>query len=210
MDFTGALHKWNNLIEMAHLFGTANIRIFACSQGSSRAKPDEWKVGVKRLRHLADVAEERGITLVIETHPNTYADTLNSTLQLLEDTQHDSIRINLDFLHLWESGSPPSQALRALQPYVVNCHLKNVKSRAHLGVFAPDNVYSPSGRREGMISLSEGAVNYSDALLDLFKYGEQLPLAIEWFGDRPFQHLMLEREWLLQAEHHFKTGKIGG
>jgi 3-dehydroshikimate dehydratase len=210
VDFATTLQQWQHLIGIAHRFETTNIRIFACGQGSNHAKPDEWKVCMKRLRHLADIAEERGVTLVIETHPNTYADTLKSTLQILDDTHHDSIRINLDFLHLWETGSQPREALRALRPYVVNCHLKNVKSWEHLEEFAPDNVYSPSGRREGMISLSEGIVNYSDALYDLFQFGEGIPLAIEWFGDRPFQYLMLEREWLIQMEQQFRTSKIGG
>ena len=43
--------------------------------------------------------------VLLETHPNTLTDTLPSTIELLEEVNHPNLKINLDFLHIWESGA---------------------------------------------------------------------------------------------------------
>ena len=46
---------------------------------------------------------------MLETHPNTLTDTLPSTIELLEEVNHPNLKINLDFLHIWESGASNRQ-----------------------------------------------------------------------------------------------------
>ncbi|EFM12164.1 Xylose isomerase domain protein TIM barrel [Paenibacillus curdlanolyticus YK9] len=192
--------KWKELLSLARLFQTNKLRIFAGNRASESASREEWERCMKRLRDLADMSSAYGIYLIVETHPMTYADCLPSVLKLLEDTDHPYIRLNLDFLHMWEADCSPEEAYRKLKPWVHHFHFKNVRDRDSLSVFAPDNVYSPSGHRQGIVSLSEGALSFSEIvkLLEL----DQTPFSasIEWFGDDPYHQLKEEMRWLRQVE----------
>nr|WP_237179224.1 sugar phosphate isomerase/epimerase family protein [Paenibacillus sp. MMS18-CY102] len=198
--FEGQEAKWKELVSLARLFRTDKLRIFAGNQASAAASRESWEQCMAKLRHLADISSEYGVYLIIETHPMTYADCMPSILRLLEDTDHPYIRLNLDFLHMWEAGCTPEEAYRQLKPWTHHFHFKNVRDRDNLGVFAPDNVYSPSGHRNGIVSLANGVLPYADIVQMLEQ--EQTPLAasIEWFGDDPYQQLKEEMMWLKQVE----------
>jgi 3-dehydroshikimate dehydratase len=195
------LERGQMLFSLAQTFRTNKLRIFAGNRPSTMASPRDWEQCVIRLHELARIASVSGIYLVIETHPNTYADTLSSTLRLLHESAHPHIRVNLDFLHIWELGSDPLEAYRDLKAVTVNYHLKNISGRNRLGVFAPDNVYSPSGDRRGLTALSEGAVNYSPIIEQLDRDNSTYTAAIEWFGDQPFRYLEKELAWLKKHEY---------
>ncbi|OAS17726.1 sugar phosphate isomerase/epimerase family protein [Paenibacillus oryzisoli] len=190
------LERGNSLFALAQTFRTNKLRIFAGNQSSSVANPRVWERCVTRLRNLAQLASENGVYLVIETHPKTLADTLISTLRLLDEVAHSHIRVNLDFLHIWELGSDPLYAYRALKEWTINYHLKNISCRDKLGVFAPDNVYSPSGDRDGLTTLSDGIIDYTSIVEQLDRDNMTYTAAIEWFGDHPFYYLEKELAWL--------------
>lgn len=199
-QWTNAERKWQTLITLALLFRTDKIRIFAGNQASAAAIMEERMLCINRLRQLAEYSSRFGVYLVIETHPDTYSDTLESTIRLLNDVDHDHVRINLDFLHMWEVGCEPLDAYRALKPWIVNYHMKNVATRDSLDLFSPCNVYSPNGIRSGMTKLADGMIDYTS----IIKYleSEQTPHAasIEWFGDEPHRLLHEEMTWLKQVE----------
>jgi 3-dehydroshikimate dehydratase len=164
------------------------------------ADSEAWLQCITRLRELARMASEHDSYLVIETHPNTLADTLSSTLRLLRETAHDHLRVNLDFLHVWELGSAPIDAYRELKAWTVNYHLKNISGRNRLDVFAPDNVYSPSGDRSGLTALSDGIIDYSAIIEQLVRDDSPHTASIEWFGEQPFRYLESELAWLKKQE----------
>ncbi|QYR19386.1 sugar phosphate isomerase/epimerase [Paenibacillus sp. sptzw28] len=199
--------KWKSLIALSHSFRTDKIRIFAGNKPSASASPGDWEHCVGRLRELAQISFDYGVYLVIETHPDTFADTLQSTLRLLKDVGHAHVRINLDFLHLWESGTNPLEAYNGLKTWTVNYHLKNIAGREMLGIFAPGNVYSPTGSRMGMTALSDGLIDYSPVIGQLERDQCQHPVAIEWFGDQPHLHLQTELSWL--KERKFRSDVHG-
>ena len=59
-----------------------------------------------------------GIELVVETHPDTLADTIASTTRLIDDVRSPNLRINFDALHVWEGGTDTVEGLRILKPFV--------------------------------------------------------------------------------------------
>jgi 3-dehydroshikimate dehydratase len=134
--------------------------------------------------------------VVIETHPATLADTLESTLRLIHEVDHNNLRINLDFLHLWESGTQPQVSYNQLIPWVVNFHLKNVLSDQHLSVFEPSNIYSPNGDRTGITPIGKGQIDYSSLMKFLVRKGTPYGASIEWFGNNPLNYLEEEMSWL--------------
>ena len=201
--YSSVLDKLDGLIALCREFGTDKIRIFAGSRSSASATPVEWQLAVKRLRQMAQRTEEHGIRLVIETHPETYADSLASTMRLLAEVDHPALRVNVDFLHLWEAGDDLLPAYRALRPYAVNYHLKNVSQRSALGVFAPLNVYSPNGTREGITRLADGAIDFVEVVRTLTADETPYSASIEWFGPQPFDALQRELAWLRDVEAHY-------
>jgi 3-dehydroshikimate dehydratase len=192
--------KWYELISIAQLFKTDKIRIFAGNKASASASEEEWGLCIARLRHLVEISSAYGIYTVIETHPCTFADNLQETLRLLAEVNHEFLCINLDFLHLWEVECPPYEAFWQLKPWIVNFHFKNVLNQESLHVFSPNNVYSPSGYRDGMVPLANGAIDFSEIVNLLMKEQTTFPASIEWFGDEPFHRLRSELQWLKEVE----------
>lgn len=195
------LRQGSKLIRHARSFQTEKIRIFAGNIGSAGASEEIWRQSVKQIRALSGLCQEFGIRLVIETHPGTLADTLASTQRLLHEVDHESLGINLDLLHVWEAGEDPLQAAADLRTRTVCYHLKNVSHREELSVFEPSNVYSPSGSREGIVALGQGAVDYRAALRHMIELCGPLSFSasVEWFGERPFAYLAEEMGWLQDA-----------
>ncbi|AUM63803.1 sugar phosphate isomerase/epimerase [Brevibacillus laterosporus] len=194
--FSKTLDKGKRLISLAKWLGVNRIRTFAGQKASAEVSASERTLYVKYLRELCELCGENGMELLLETHPNTLTDNLASTLTLLEEINHPAVAINLDFLHIWESGADPIDSFENLQPWVRHYHLKNIVSTEYLGVFQPNNVYSPSGSREGIVPLAYGAVDYS-SILEVIAKTEYFA-SIEWFGPNPAKVLREEMRWLRQ------------
>lgn len=169
------------LSSLAKRWGTNKIRTFVGKQGSSDTSKKGRKELISRLRMLCDYLESKGQILLVETHPNTLADNLPSTMQLLEETNHSSLRVNFDVLHMWESGINPIVAMKQLRPYISHFHFKNIASRAQLDVFSPNNVYAASGSRDGMVPLFEGSIDYDEFLAGVHSLNG-VDASLEWFG----------------------------
>lgn len=174
--------KLDQLATLARRWGARKLRTFAGRVGSVEARPDERARIVEQLRGACQRSADRGLLLLVETHPNTLADTAESTLRLLAEVDHPALRINFDVLHVWEGGDEPSAALARLRPYVSHFHLKNVSARERLEVFAPANVYSAAGSRVGMVPLFDGVFDYRAFLTDLAG-DSRLDASLEWFGE---------------------------
>jgi 3-dehydroshikimate dehydratase len=174
--------KLDQLSALARRWGATKLRTFAGRLGSAETTSAARARVVERLRGACQRLADRGQLLLVETHPNTLADTTASTLRLLAEVNHPALRINFDVLHIWEGGDDPTSALSRLRPYVSHLHLKNVSQRERLDVFAPANVYSAAGSRVGMVPLFEGAFDYRTFLAGLAG-DARWEASLEWFGD---------------------------
>ncbi|WP_096086854.1 sugar phosphate isomerase/epimerase family protein [Agaribacterium haliotis] len=178
---------------LARQWGAKKLRTFSGSKASADISDEQRALWTKRLREHCVIADDYGLQLVVETHPNTLADTLASTKRLIEEVNHPALRINFDVIHVWEMGSEPVNAFSQLEPKVVHVHLKNVASRKQLPVFAPANVYAPAGTREGMSTLFEGQFDYRRFLCDVFRKStldwSELDASLEWFGPNSIRTL---------------------
>lgn len=189
--------KLDALSRLARHWGARKLRTFAGRRSSTEASREERAHVVKRLRGACQRVAEQGQVLLVETHPRTLADTTDSTLRLLAEVNHPALRINFDVLHVWEGGDDPTSSLARLLPHVAHFHLKNVSSRERLDVFAPDNVYSAAGSRQGMVPLFEGAFDYGNFLAELAS-DARLEASLEWFGDDVMSTLSYDRHAIEQ------------
>lgn len=184
VDGQAARDKAARLSRVAQTWGADKLRTFAGSRGSALVRADERRLWVDRLRELCKVVEAHGLRLVVETHPGTLADQRDSILRLAEEVDHPALRFNFDVLHVWEGGSDPVEVWKLIEPLIVHIHLKNVSSRELLSVFAPPNVYAPSGSRTGMVPLFEGSFDYQRFLQFACSRASwhELDASLEWFG----------------------------
>lgn len=199
-----ARDKAVQLCELCQHWGARKLRTFAGDKASADVTIEERRTWVVRLRELCDIAAAHGVLLVVETHPNTLADTHGSTLQLLEEVSHPALRLNLDVIHVWEAGTEPVEALRRLEPFVAHMHWKNITRRDLLPVFAPGNVYAPAGSRVGMVELFGGAYDFRRFLRFVMTESnlnsDSLDASLEWFGGDVFATLQGDRAQLRQFE----------
>lgn len=182
-----AIRHTRDLCRLARHWRAPKVRTFAGQQGSAGMSAHRRRQLTHRLRVLAQCVADEGLSLMLETHPGTLADTVDSTLALLADADHPALGINFDVLHVWESGADPCAALDQLAPWVRHCHFKNIGDYRQLGVFAPANVYSPAGCREGMVPVLDGACDYRPLLTALANRqrrsgSDPLDISLEWFG----------------------------
>ena len=76
--------EFTPVLDSAQALGADRIRVWAGRVGSAVADEAEWARTVERLQDAASEASERGITLALEFHSGTLADTASSTMRLLD------------------------------------------------------------------------------------------------------------------------------
>lgn len=81
----GAHEPLAPVLDSAEALGADRIRIWAGTIGSDAATDDDWRGTVDRLQAAAAEAEGRGISLALEFHSGTLADTAPTTLRLLDE-----------------------------------------------------------------------------------------------------------------------------
>lgn len=178
-------HATADICRLARRWGARKVRTFAGQTGSHHISPEaRWRL-TARLRDACAIAHDQGCRLLVETHPGTLADTLASTVRLIEEVDHPALAINFDTLHVWEGGDEPAFAHQTLLPHVRHYHLKNVRSRADLPVFAPANVYAAAGKRTGMTPLFDGTFDYI-GFLEHISPLDDVDASLEWFGGNCF------------------------
>lgn len=192
-DPDALVRKTLDLCGLAQRWGARKIRTFAGSTGSAETAPERALFIAERLRTLCGLAADHGLSLLVETHPGTLADSLSSTRALIAAVGHPALKINFDVLHVWEGGDDPVAARRALRPHIGHYHLKNIRDRDDLPVFEPGNVYAAAGRRDGMVPLFDGAVDYRRFLAELAD-DPTAEGSLEWFGNDCYAVLRHDRE----------------
>ncbi|HDR4456815.1 sugar phosphate isomerase/epimerase family protein [Bacillus cereus] len=194
-DFEKTIEKSEQLVVLANWFNTNKIRTFAGQKGSEDFSEQERKEYVKRIHKICDVFAQHNMYVLLETHPNTLTDTLPATIELLEEVNHPNLKINLDFLHIWESGADPIDSFHQLKPWTLHYHFKNISSANYLHVFEPNNVYAAAGIRIGMVPLFEGIVNYDEIIQEV--RDTNLFASLEWFGHNSKEILKEEMKVLI-------------
>ncbi|MBU1311752.1 MAG: sugar phosphate isomerase/epimerase [Gammaproteobacteria bacterium] len=206
-------HKVQLLARLARHWGSEKIRTFAGAVGSSCLDGQQRHALFSRLQLVCDWLAPHGINLVIETHPNTYADSVSATLELFAAVNRNNMQLNFDVLHVWESGADIIAALDALQGLINHFHFKNISDATHLSVFAPDNVYAAAGSREGMAPIFDGVVDYAGFIDYLQQHPNarlrNLDASLEWFGNHCKKVLGRDRYLLqLQQQHNQSSALV--
>ncbi len=94
----------------AAALGAARIRVWAGTEGSAGASARTRANVTASLREAAEIAASRGLSVALEFHSGTVADTPASTVRLLDDVGHDALST------YWQPpvGEPDDRALHGL------------------------------------------------------------------------------------------------
>ncbi len=188
-NFTGTQKELRESIDRAYCcitqaraLGCPLIRAFVSHIGSAEATETEWGQCVSTLKELATEAADTGITFAVETHPGQLMDTVEATLTLIHRVDAPGLRVLLDIWHLYHEGqADPIAALKALYPYTVHIHAKNM-------------IRTPSGSR--IAYLEDGDLDYHGFLKALKETNYDGFISVEWFGDNPWTAAAKELAYL--------------
>ena len=110
-------------IELASKLGTPYIRILADLEPQPDGEVDDEAV-LAALRHLIPIAEEKGVTLLIETN-GVYTDTKRLS-ELLANAASDAVGALWDVHHPYRfAGESPDTTVKNLGAYIKYVHVKD-------------------------------------------------------------------------------------
>ena len=169
------------LLDAAEALSCRRLRIWAGTSGSAQTGRDERRRVVAAVRRLADAASIRGQELAFEHHDGTLADTVDSTLQLLEEVDRPNVGT------YWQPrvGEKTGTALKGLDALLP--HLRGI----HVFSWWPDHE---------RMSLSGRADLWTGVIDTLTLAGQDLDLMLEFLPDDDESRLPSEaaqlRSWL--------------
>ncbi|HMJ70783.1 MAG TPA: sugar phosphate isomerase/epimerase family protein [Cyclobacteriaceae bacterium] len=126
----------------------AGVKMVVWGSGGARRIPDGFDPATARnqfidiARKVAPIAKKYGVVLAFESLNSTetnFINTAEQALQLVQEVDHRSFRLNIDFYHMLMEGEGPAIIEKAGK-YVVHCELAEKEGRSAPGVHHQDFV----------------------------------------------------------------------
>jgi len=125
--FAPHLDKFHRAIELAHLFGTPNIRVFSYYP----ADGSDWtlwrNVVMDRMRTKADIAQRNGIVLFHENEHRIFGDSPERLADLFSQVVSPSLKAAYDAANFVYCGYDPIVGWEASKPHLGHLHIKDWK-----------------------------------------------------------------------------------
>jgi len=158
-------------LHIARWLRTPLVRVWASDVGSAEASEEVWRAVVDDGRNAADRAAKLDLTLVVEMHAGTVADTAEGAVRLMQEVGRDNFRLNYQ-VSAHDDGQSPEERLQATLPWVSHVHAQNYETLA--GQPADPVVRAP---------LASGVVKYEPLVSMLKDAGYRGCLAVEFAHD---------------------------
>ncbi len=169
-------------VAMTAALGTGLLRVWAAPVPKA---PDDIAPVVSLMRETAAAAEANGITVVIERHAGSFADTAERAERLLDAVDRPNVALNyqpLDSLRWGEAGDQPHDCARLIgrSRYF---HVKNYYASS-----------DGSGPLRPFASIANGVLDYRAILQAASAGGYDGPLSIEFLAadDRPAEEKLAQ------------------
>ena len=120
-------------LELAQRFKCDTVIAFGFEECDNR-RENRLQI-LKAFERIAEQAAEAHVTVALENEPDFWIDRPESTIKLLEEINHPSLKLNWDAANLhWGGQEPDEAAVDLLKDYIVNLHIKD---------FSPDDPEQP-------------------------------------------------------------------
>lgn len=143
-DFESYLKVFERALDIADILCTDKIRMFSFYIPEGEAPEDYREEVMERLKIMADISEQRGITLMMENEGRLYGDIGDRCLDIMETVDSPFLRMLFDPANFIASGVRPYEdCLGILKPYISHFHVKDA-------TFSPRKTV-PAGAGEGKV-----------------------------------------------------------
>jgi len=164
--------------------GARYIRIYGgnLEAGDTENIETKRKKLIESLRHLGDLAAEKGVTLVVENHFNTMTVSAKDSAALIRDVNHKAVRILYDQANLtFTENEDYEEAIRIQQQYVSHIHVKDLVFQEGKA-FASSDVARPNEDERNVHTriVGEGIIKWSEILKMVKKQGYDGWLSLEY------------------------------
>ena len=141
-DFAPHLEFFKHTVEIAHIMGTKNIRMF------SFYVPDEVTQGIHdevlwRLGKFVEYASANDAVLLHENEKGIYGEKAKECLELMKCFYGDHFKAVFDFANFVEARQDTMEAYQMLGPYIAYIHIKDALWK--------DGSVVPSGYGDGHV-----------------------------------------------------------
>ncbi len=154
-------------LHTAHCLGTQIVRVWASDVPSARASEAVWEATVRECQDACEQANKLGITLAVEMHSGTLADSAASARRLAESVKHDNLRLNYQVVPEDTEPQTPLEQLQSVLPYVVHMHAQNYAQLT-------------SAKEVRRVPLADGAIDYRPIVRQLRESGYTGCIGVEF------------------------------
>lgn len=136
-DFAPHMELFRHTVELAHIMGTPNIRMFsfygpeetkACREepAPGRSWTASWRDCVmERLGQFADYAAANDVILLHENEKGIYGEMAEGCLDILKQLGGEHFKAVFDFANFVQAGQDTLEAYEQLKPYIAYIHVKD-------------------------------------------------------------------------------------
>ncbi len=155
-DFTGHMELFKHTVEIAHIMGTPNIRMFSfygpeesksCGEtaDSRGGGTCPWRDAVmERLGQFADYAAAHEVVLLHENEKGIYGEMAEGCLDILKQFAGEHFKAVFDFANFVQAGQNTLEAYERLKPYIAYIHVKDA--------LFEDGSVVPAGQGDGSVA----------------------------------------------------------
>lgn len=155
-DFDAHMELFRHTVELAHIMGTPNIRMFSfygpAEKDSCGGKTDSGKAWLPvwrdevmdRLGQFADYAAANDMVLLHENEKDIYGEMAAECLDILKQFAGEHFKAVFDFANFVQAGQDTLEAYEMLKPYIAYIHVKDALFR--------DGSVVPAGEGDGNVA----------------------------------------------------------
>ena len=125
-DFAPHFETFKNVVELCHVFGTRNIRMFSFFVPAGEAERYEDEV-MRRMEKLVDYAKQQDVVLLHENEKEIYGDIAPRCLKLMQRFYGEHFKAVFDFANFVQCGQETLEAYEMLKPYIAYVHIKDAR-----------------------------------------------------------------------------------
>lgn len=155
-DFDAHMELFRHTVELAHIMGTPNIRMFSfygpAEKNSCGGKTDSGKAWLPvwrdevmdRLGQFADYAAANDVVLLHENEKDIYGEMAAECLDILKQFAGEHFKAVFDFANFVQAGQDTLEAYEMLKPYIAYIHVKDALFQ--------DGSVVPAGEGDGNVA----------------------------------------------------------
>ena len=123
---------FTDVLASAEALGTKMIRVWpGMNKSSDTFTTEEYEGYVADAKRISALAEEKGVTVALECHPNSLTDEYHNALRFLSDVGADNLKM------MWQPNQHRPldynlDSIKALLPYIVAVHVFSWERKTRL------------------------------------------------------------------------------